>query len=58
MTKKKLLVLAAVVLALVLLAVYMSPFRIQVSGDVYSLTENQVAGQWELQSMSLPLLRS
>ena len=44
MTKKKLLVSAAVVLALVLLTVYMAPFRIQISGDVYDLTVNQVAG--------------
>ena len=58
MTKKKLLVLAAVVLALVLLVVYMAPFRIQVSGDVYSLTENEVAGQWELDliHVRIPLL--
>ena len=58
MSKKKLLVLAAVVLALVLLAVYMAPFRIQVSGDVYDLTTNQVAGSWELDLLHvrIPLL--
>ena len=58
MSKKKLLVLAAVVLALVLLTVYMAPFRIQISGDVYDLTANQVAGSWELNLLHvhIPLL--
>ena len=58
MSRKKLLVLAAVVLALVLLTIYMAPFRIRLSGDVYSLRENHVVGQWELDliHVRIPLL--
>ena len=58
MGKKVLLISVVLVLLVILLTIYMAPFRIRLSGDVYSPTENHVVGQWKLDliHVRIPLL--